>query len=269
MAIKRMFSKQVIETDRFTEMTPQAQLLYIHFGLNADDDGFVSNYKTIVRSYGNKEYLQELLNNNYVILFQDGVIAITHWKINNSIRPDRYTKTIYQNDFEMLDLQENIYTLKDGIPSGIHSGIPNGIQGGIPNGMHSIVEVSGVENSVVEVSVVDDGIPSGIQDSIPSGNQTKTLTNEIKSYGEYNNITLTDTEYQDLCKTYSKKLTDKTINKMSNHIKKKNGSGYGDKTADKIREWLTKDYSESDIKTALDTENRLKKLEQYYLNGGE
>lgn len=264
MAIKRMFSKKVIETDRFTEMTPQAQLLYIHFGLNADDDGFVSNYKTIVRSYGNKDNLQELLENNYIIPFQDGVIVISHWNINNSIRSDRYTKTIYQNDYKMLDLQEDIYTLKDGIPngihSGIHSGIPSGSQEDIPSGMRSIVELSLVENSLVESSVVDDGIPSGSQ------NETQT---ELISYGEFDNIHLTKIEYRELCKTYSKILTDKTINKMSNHIKKKNGSGYGDKTADKIREWLTKDYSEHDIKSALENENRLNKLEQYYLNGGE
>ena len=92
----------------------------------------------------------------------------------------------------------------------------------------------------------------------------------IKNFhGEHDNIHLSDNEYQELCNTYSKILVDKTINKISNHIKKKNGSGYGDKTADKIREWLTKDYSEHDIKSALENENRLNKLEQYYLNGGE
>lgn len=56
---------------------------------------------------------------------------------------------------------------------------------------------------------------------------------------------------------------------MSAHIKNKNGTGYGRRTADKIREWLTKDYSEEDIKRAIENYDRLNKLEQYYLNGGE
>ena len=49
MAEKRMFSKKVIDTDYFLEMPTSAQNLYFHLGMRADDDGFVDNYKSIMR----------------------------------------------------------------------------------------------------------------------------------------------------------------------------------------------------------------------------
>ena len=47
MAQRRMFSLQVVNTDRFLEMPPSAQLLYFQLGMLADDDGFVSSPKRI------------------------------------------------------------------------------------------------------------------------------------------------------------------------------------------------------------------------------
>ena len=40
MANKRMFSKEITNTDRFQSMKLSAQALYFHLGINADDDGF-------------------------------------------------------------------------------------------------------------------------------------------------------------------------------------------------------------------------------------
>lgn len=48
MATRRMFSKDVIETDKFIELNLSAQALYLHLGLKADDDGFISSAKIIV-----------------------------------------------------------------------------------------------------------------------------------------------------------------------------------------------------------------------------
>ena len=42
MAQRRMFSKTVIETDAFVDMSQTAQNLYFHLGMRADDDGFVT-----------------------------------------------------------------------------------------------------------------------------------------------------------------------------------------------------------------------------------
>lgn len=46
MARRRMFSLDVVETDRFMDMPTSAQALYFHLGLHGDDEGFVSSPKS-------------------------------------------------------------------------------------------------------------------------------------------------------------------------------------------------------------------------------
>jgi len=43
MAVKRMFSSSVTETDSFLELPLKSQALYFHLGMQGDDDGFVAN----------------------------------------------------------------------------------------------------------------------------------------------------------------------------------------------------------------------------------
>lgn len=43
MAQKRMFSLQIVGTDKFCDMPTSAQCLYFRLGLHGDDDGFVAN----------------------------------------------------------------------------------------------------------------------------------------------------------------------------------------------------------------------------------
>ena len=49
MANRRMFSLDVIDTDKFLDMPATSQNLYFHLGLRADDDGFVSSPKKITK----------------------------------------------------------------------------------------------------------------------------------------------------------------------------------------------------------------------------
>lgn len=49
MASKRMFSIDVIDTDKFLDMPVSTQALYFHFGMRADDDGFVSSPRKLPR----------------------------------------------------------------------------------------------------------------------------------------------------------------------------------------------------------------------------
>ena len=55
MANKRMFSIDVTETDTFLEMPLTAQALYFHLAMRGDDDGFVSNPRSIMRVTGCNE----------------------------------------------------------------------------------------------------------------------------------------------------------------------------------------------------------------------
>lgn len=113
MASKRMFSVDVIDTDNFLDMPVSSQALYFHFGMRADDDGFVSSPKKIVKIANcTNDDLRVLISKGYVIPFESGVIVITDWKTNNLIKTDRYKKTRYQEEFKQLELHDGAYTKK-------------------------------------------------------------------------------------------------------------------------------------------------------------
>ena len=98
MANRRMFAKSIIRTDQFLDMPQSAQNLYFHLGVEADDDGFVTP-KVVMRMLGSTDDdLRLLVGKKFVIPFEGGVLVITHWRIHNEIRQDRYKPTIYQEE---------------------------------------------------------------------------------------------------------------------------------------------------------------------------
>lgn len=122
MAQKRMFSLAVIDTDRFMDMPVSTQALYFHLGMHGDDDGFVASPKTIARSAGcNDDDLRLLIQKQYIIPFESGVIVISDWCINNTLRNDRYKPTVYQAEKSLLTTSPAGGYVKRsdvGIPSG-------------------------------------------------------------------------------------------------------------------------------------------------------
>ena len=103
MANHRMFSNSVISSDRFLNLPPRAQMLYIHLGLNADDDGFTNRIQSIRRSTdATPEDLKQLVDAGYVYVFQSGIAVDLFWNVNNSIRRDRYKPTIYKEEMQLL-----------------------------------------------------------------------------------------------------------------------------------------------------------------------
>lgn len=119
MSEKRMFSKQITDSDAFLEMPLSTQALYFHLGMVADDDGFINSPKRVQRMIGGSDDdFKLLIAKNFVIPFESGVVVIKHWKINNYIRSDRYKETVYRDEKAMLSVKANgAYTLV-GIPSG-------------------------------------------------------------------------------------------------------------------------------------------------------
>ena len=117
MAERRMFSKSVIDSDAFMDMPLSAQALYFHLAIRADDDGFLGNPKMVMRMIcASEDDLKLLIAKNFIITFGSGVIVITHWKMHNYIRTDRYKETIHKDEKELLSLKNNgMYTI--GIPS--------------------------------------------------------------------------------------------------------------------------------------------------------
>jgi len=114
MAQKRMFSLNVVDTDRFLEMPITSRLLYYELGMRADDDGFVDNWKKILMFTGLKEDdLKILIAKSFIIPFESGVIVIRHWRMNNYLQNDRIKPTIYQEEYNQLnyDKESGVYNL--------------------------------------------------------------------------------------------------------------------------------------------------------------
>lgn len=108
-----MFSDEIVISDAFLDMPSGSQLLYFHLGIQADDDGFVSSPKMVMRIIGSSEdELKILMAKKFLIQFPNGICVIKHWRINNQLRKDRYTETKYVDEKNTLFIRENgAYTL--------------------------------------------------------------------------------------------------------------------------------------------------------------
>ena len=158
MAHKRMFSKDITESDSFADMPLSTQALYFHLGMSADDDGFINNPKRIQRSIGaSTDDLNILMAKNFVIPFDSGVVVIKHWRINNTIRTDRYCPTSHQEEFAQLLLKDNrAYTLKNKRPELLVSQVETI---GIPDGNQLDTQNRIEEDSIVENRDILSGKP--------------------------------------------------------------------------------------------------------------
>ncbi len=109
-----MFSKKITDTDAFLDMPMSTQCLYFHMNMEADDDGFLGNAKTIKRKIGaSDDDLKLLIAKQFIIPFENGVVVIKDWKIHNYIRKDTYNPTIYGDQAKELSTDENgAYTFR-------------------------------------------------------------------------------------------------------------------------------------------------------------
>lgn len=174
MARKRMFDLEVVDTDLFLEMPQSTQNLYFHLGMRADDDGFASNPKKIIRTIGaNEDDLKILFTKQFIIPFESGVVVIRHWKLNNYLRKDRYTETIYKEEKRELTEDENgVYNLNAKV------GIPNDNQMET-NGLHSIEK-----KRVEEISI--DKSSSSVNKNLYNPNAEKLQQIMIETIGTTN-----------------------------------------------------------------------------------
>lgn len=114
-----MFSKDVVSTRAFLEMPPSSRALYYQLGVEADDDGFVDPYATMLTIKATDDDLRVLLAKNFIIRFDSGVLVITSWKQNNMIRRDTYNETQYKNEKALLSTDINQkYYITDSVVNG-------------------------------------------------------------------------------------------------------------------------------------------------------
>ncbi len=114
MAERRMFAKAVVGSDRFRELAPASQALYLQLSMAADDEGFLRNAKSTARAIGaGVKELEELVRARLLLRFDSGVMLLRHWLVSNAIRADRRRGTACIAEREMVTLNRNgVYCLR-------------------------------------------------------------------------------------------------------------------------------------------------------------
>ena len=198
MSERRMFAKKVIDSDLFLEMPLSTQALYFHLAMRADDDGFVNNPKKIVRMIGADETaLKILISNSFLIPFNTGIVVISHWKLHNFIRKDRYKPTIYQNEKNNLMLQDNgVYEM---LYSNCVQEVDKRLTEGIP-----MVDQWDTQVRLGKVSIGKDNIYMS-----PKSKKLK--------FGEFQHVLLTDEEHKKLVEDYGEKIAALYIKKVDEY----------------------------------------------------
>ena len=99
MGERRMLSRKITDHDNFISLSASAQSLYMHLVLSADDEGFCNQVSlAMFKAHAGTQDLEALIDKHYLMKFESGVLLIKHWKINNSIRKDRFTPSNYLDE---------------------------------------------------------------------------------------------------------------------------------------------------------------------------
>ena len=200
MAERRMFSKELLSRDSFITLSAKAQTLYLHLAVNADDEGFISSVKATMRKLKiGKSSLEELKSEGYIYEFDTGVVLITHWLLNNKIRPDRFKPTTYTQEKSCVTTGEGgIYLINK-----CHTDLDNQIA---TNGSPMAPQYSGRDISLAEVSL------GCVNAGEVSNNSLASLR-----YGICSNVILTAEKYNKLVELYPDDYLQK-INKLSTYM---------------------------------------------------
>lgn len=108
MANKRCITLDIVDNDNFLELPLTAQALYFHICVRADDDGFCANPKKTLRMLGaTEEDLQKLIEKEYILVANKGVLLVKHWWMHNTKRKDTYKASPHLKDNPSLATDEN------------------------------------------------------------------------------------------------------------------------------------------------------------------
>ena len=111
MAERRMFHTTVVESDAFLDLPLQAQALYFHLGMYADNDGFVNSPRQIARKIRVPvTRLKQLVDTGFLLELDD-IVVLRHWRVANTLRKARIKPPQYPDLARKLYIRENgIYT---------------------------------------------------------------------------------------------------------------------------------------------------------------
>jgi hypothetical protein len=213
MAERRMFALKIIDSDAFLDMPKSSQSLYFHLSMRADDDGFISNPKKIMRMIGSSDDdMKILLAKRFLLSFDTGIVVIKHWRIHNYIAKDRYAETIYKEEKDKLFIKANgSYTDHDTLC------IQDEYTGKVSLGELSLDKES--KEDAPEVSTIP---------SKPKQTRKKKEPEEKKCYGTFKNVFLSDTNYSSLKEAYTETVLLAAIEAVSVYVQGKPNKHYDD-----------------------------------------
>ncbi|MCY3034904.1 MULTISPECIES: conserved phage C-terminal domain-containing protein [Aerococcus] len=232
MANKRMFSKQVTQTDQFLDLPLSAQSLYFHLNMQGDDDGFLNNYKMTMRMIGaSKEDLQALIDSAFIINFASGVICIRHWKLNNTLQNDRYSETLFQGEFAQVEERNKVYFLKSNDDDSQWNQI-----GSKMDPQHNITEHNIAKPNLTESSIAKNNVTEKNQHNqtkINQGKQSDQVGQDIEDKANDSS-----SHYGEICKALKRDYLD--------YINQSLGTQFSnDEENSKVLNGLYNDYGQS------------------------
>jgi len=202
-----MFSLKVIDTDEFIDMPSSARLLYYDLSMRADDDGFVASPKKIQRMTGcSNDDFKLLIAKQYLIPFETGVCVIKHWRLHNYISKDRYTKTIYSEEFEKINEVDGVYECEESVYTKCIQNVDN------PSTQVRLGKDRLGKDRLGKDSIVEDDTEKQKSTKVK---QDKELTKKI--YNEC--VEISDIEYQKLIERYeTEEKLNKGIETLNNYL---------------------------------------------------
>jgi hypothetical protein len=220
---------KIVDSDAFLDMPLSTQALYFHLGMRADNDGFVNNPRRIARLIGAcDDDLNILVSRRFILVFDNGVVVIKHWRIQNTLRNDRLTMPHYPDIAARVYIKANgSYT--DNPSEGISLldfkaqklGIPNDIplsSQGIPN--DTLIEGKGIESKGIESKREEgEGTDSNEESDLSTDSSTKHLEFSKGSLGE-GIVFMTDKQFESLCEKLSLDEIHHYFNRLKDFIRK-------------------------------------------------
>lgn len=164
VADQRMIHRSVVCSDEYTELSYEAQALYIQLTIEADSFGFVGGIKKIMRSIGVKsDALEELVKARFVLRFDSGVFVIRHWMVGNgAFKNDRGYEAKYPKELAQLFVDYDLtYELPDSsrIPDGFQVDSPSTSTTTSPSSrVHNVTQV--IRNALQKQGIIKESSSS-------------------------------------------------------------------------------------------------------------
>jgi len=230
VAERRCFGMKIVDSDAFLDMPLSTQALYFHLGMRADNDGFVNNPRRIARLIGAcDDDLNILLSKRFILVFDNGVVVIKHWRIQNTLKNDRLKMPQYPEIAAKVYIKANgSYTDNPSEGDSLLDfkaqklGLPNGFQmdsNGLPNG--TLKEGKGKELKGIEFNgEEDEGTDSNEESELSTdSNYHKLETNRAAMYEGL--IMMSDAQFDSLLDLLSWDELHYYMEKLKAFIRKK------------------------------------------------